>query len=257
MDPRYGHFSFRNPHRSAGWRRQYQWLLLSCPRCHLKSLMISSSPNSYCLCPGKRIMSLFLKGYVFQREFPQQSHWELTDIVLPFMPSPQELDGQTLVVKYVRPWRTPAWTCFRYNYKAHSYGCGRAVNGHHGKKMPALHMVHCPGTSLKCVRKWLHRVTNCEHRGCWFMEKLNHRRGISQTVQVSSAKAVQWAVSDKEILDHLRLWGIWSLVLGWIYSELFLPAATSEIGSMGLGKLSLRQASDKKLILVVGPSEGA
>lgn len=67
------------------------------------------------------------------------------------------------------------------------------------------------------------------------MEKLNHQRGIFQTIQVSSAEAIQSAVGDKEILDHLRLWGIQSLVVGWIYSELFLPAAHITDWQMGLG----------------------
>lgn len=44
-------------------------------------------------------MTLFLEGYLFQREFPQQSLGDLTDIVLSFMLSPWDLEGQILVLK--------------------------------------------------------------------------------------------------------------------------------------------------------------
>lgn len=100
-------------------------------------------------------MSLFLEGYIFQREFPQQSHWDLTDIVLPLMPSPSESEGQGLVLKCVRPRRTPAWTRSWYGHKAPSYGCGRAVNGLHRMKNSCIARGILPGYFIKMCHKMI------------------------------------------------------------------------------------------------------
>lgn len=82
----------------------------------------SRSPHSYSLCLWRRNMTLFLARYLFQREFPQQSLGDLTDTVLSFMLSPQELEGQILVLKDINTGKKPARTCFWYNYKGHPHG---------------------------------------------------------------------------------------------------------------------------------------
>lgn len=73
---------------------------------------------------------------------------------------------------------------------------------------------------------------------CWFVEKLNHQRRISQTIQGELGCGCAVSCGWERSFDHFSPQSSLSLVLGWTNSQLFLQTAHI---TDGLAKLTLRQ----------------
>lgn len=86
---------------------------------------------------------------------------------------------------------------------------------------------------------------------------LTHPRRISQAIQGELTWGCPFGCEWWGNLGHLWLWGSLCLVLGWANSKLFSSKQlTSQMGSLGLGKLIVKQASFwQTCLLIVGPLE--
>lgn len=177
-----------------------------------------------------------MPSYLFQRELPQQNHWDLTDLVLSSTHHPRSWRARCSFWRMSGTGGSQQEHVSAVTTRGIHMGCGRAVDGCHEMKMP--HVTLSCYLSRMCQENVYTELQtkNTEAADLW--RSWVTKGGYPRPSRVSSA--AQSAVDDKEVFYHVRLWSSLSLVLGWTNAKLFLQTAHITEEQYGLGKLTLR-----------------
>lgn len=197
----------------------------------------SRSPASYSSHLGRRTMTLSLEGWVVLSEGvppaePLRSYWH-SYAFYAITPGAGGLEAgfvgcqsleetsENLLPAYLQG--VPLWVVEGMLADTRQWGCLGS------RCSPSLLLL--PDVSGECLHSY--RV--------W---TLTHRRRISRAIQGELSWGCAFSCEWQGSLGHLWLWGSLCLVLGWADSKLFSSKQlTSQMGSLGLGKLTVEQAS--------------